>query len=156
LKFLFSLLCRGYIVAFTNVFTIYHNWIHPLYHSPLFLLPHSWNSFSIFHFSICIHVYTVFVPYSPSYTISPFPPPPTGTDSHPRTYSALLLSDFVKEKNSIYVGVRELHREFPCDIPMCICIITRNASSPLFFSFLLKSPPYSDFNRLKNSIFILV
>jgi hypothetical protein len=152
----FLLLFWGYIVAFTNVLAIYHNWIHPFYHFPLFLLPHSWNSVSRFYFSICIHAYTAFVPYSLSYTISPPPPSPTGTDSHPRTYSALLLSDFVKEKNSIYVCVRELHREFPCDIPMHICVITWIASSTLFFSFLPKSPLYSDFNRFKNSILILI
>jgi hypothetical protein len=50
-----KLLLYWYIVTFTKVFTIYHNWIHPLYHSPLFHLPHSWKSFNRFHFSIHIH-----------------------------------------------------------------------------------------------------
>jgi hypothetical protein len=36
--------------------------------------PHSWNSFNRCHFSIYIHMYTVFVPCSPSFTIS-LPPP---------------------------------------------------------------------------------
>jgi hypothetical protein len=65
----------GYTVAVTNVLTIYqmyHTWIHPLHHSYLSL--HPWNSFNRYHFSIYIHVYTVFVPYSPSYTLS-LPPP---------------------------------------------------------------------------------
>jgi hypothetical protein len=35
--------------------------------------PPSWNSFN--HFSIYIHVSSVFVPYSPSHTLSPPPPP---------------------------------------------------------------------------------
>jgi hypothetical protein len=35
--------------------------------------PHSWNSFNRPHFSIYIHVYIVFEPYSPSYTLSPSP-----------------------------------------------------------------------------------
>jgi hypothetical protein len=36
------LLCWGYIVAFTKVITIYqiyHTWIHPLHHFPLFSPP---------------------------------------------------------------------------------------------------------------------
>jgi hypothetical protein len=40
--FFFLLLCWGYMVAFTKVlrlYQIYHNWIHPLYHSLLVLLP---------------------------------------------------------------------------------------------------------------------
>jgi hypothetical protein len=55
---------------------------------------HSWNSFNRYHFSIYIHVHTVFVPYLPSYTFSLHPvcPPPY------RTYSAFLFSNFVKEK----------------------------------------------------------
>jgi hypothetical protein len=60
-------------------------------------------------------------------------PPPTGTNPSPhcRTCSALLFSDFVKEKKMIL-----LHREFPCDISMYICNITQICSSPLFFFFL--------------------
>jgi hypothetical protein len=38
-------------------------------------LPHSWNNFSRSYFSIYIHVYKVFVPYSPSHTFSPILPP---------------------------------------------------------------------------------
>jgi hypothetical protein len=38
-------------------------------------LLHSWNSFNRSHFSIYIHVHTVFAPYSPSYTLSPHPSP---------------------------------------------------------------------------------
>jgi hypothetical protein len=52
----------------------------PLHHSPLSPLLYSWNSFSRSHFSIYIHVYTVFVSYSPSYTLSPHCPLPTGTN----------------------------------------------------------------------------
>jgi hypothetical protein len=37
----------------------------------ILLSPHSWNSFNRYHFSIYIHVYTVFAVYSPSFTISP-------------------------------------------------------------------------------------
>jgi hypothetical protein len=63
----------GYIVAFTKVLTlyqIYHTSIHPLHHSPSFPSPHSWNSCNRHHFSNYIHVHTVFVPYSPSNTLS--------------------------------------------------------------------------------------
>jgi hypothetical protein len=38
-------------------------------------IPCSWNSFDISHFSIYIHVYTVFAPYSPLHALSKnFPP----------------------------------------------------------------------------------
>jgi hypothetical protein len=67
--------CVGweYVVAFTKVFIIYqiyHSSIHPFHHSPLSPLPHSWSSFNRSHFFIYIHVYTIFAPYSPFYTLS--------------------------------------------------------------------------------------
>jgi hypothetical protein len=68
LTLFFLLLCWRYILIFTKVLTIYqkyHIWIHPLHHSPLSSLPHSWNSFSRSHFSSSIRGYTVFIPYSP-------------------------------------------------------------------------------------------
>jgi hypothetical protein len=52
--------------------------------------PHSWNSFNRYHFSIYIHVYTVFAPYSPFHTLS-LPPP---SSRWYRTCSDLLFSDF--------------------------------------------------------------
>jgi hypothetical protein len=58
----------GYIVAFSEILTIYHiyhTWIHLLHHSPLSLSTHAWDSFNRFHFSMYIHMYTVFAPYSP-------------------------------------------------------------------------------------------
>jgi hypothetical protein len=60
---------------------ICHSWIHLLHHSPLSPLPHSCNSFIRSHFSIFIPVYTVFAPYSPSYTLSLYPLPCTRTNS---------------------------------------------------------------------------
>jgi hypothetical protein len=45
---------------------------------PFFFLPSSpipGNSFNSFHFSIFMHVYTVFAPYLPSFSISPPPLP---------------------------------------------------------------------------------
>jgi hypothetical protein len=66
-------------VTFTKVFAIYHSWIHPL-SSFSFSLP-SWNSFNRSHFSIFIHEYIIFPPYSPP---APFPyilPPHTGVNS---------------------------------------------------------------------------
>jgi hypothetical protein len=54
----------GYIVAFTQVVTmyqIYHTWIHLLNHSPSFPpLPHldSWSNFNRYRFCIDLHVYT--------------------------------------------------------------------------------------------------
>jgi hypothetical protein len=84
--FLFPLYCCArweYIVAFTKflpMYQIYHTWIHSLNHSPLCSSPESWNSFNRYNFCIYIHVYTVFAPYSPSYSFSLPPPPPTGTN----------------------------------------------------------------------------
>jgi hypothetical protein len=90
----------GYIMTFTKVITIYriyHSWIYPLYHSPLFSFPHSWNSFNRSHFPIYTHVYTVFVPYSPFFLSHIFPPL-TGTNSPERTCSAHLFSVLKKIK----------------------------------------------------------
>jgi hypothetical protein len=81
--FFLLLLCCGYIVAFTKalrIYQMYHIWIHPLHHSPLSLLPPFLDSFNKTHFSIYIHVYTIFVLYLPSYRLSPHSPHPTGTN----------------------------------------------------------------------------
>jgi hypothetical protein len=75
---LLSLLCWRYIVTFTKVLTIYHSW-WPLHHSLSSPLPHSWNSFKRSQFSIFIDEYIIFLPYSPSYTLPLYPPPPTCT-----------------------------------------------------------------------------
>jgi hypothetical protein len=76
--------------------------------------PHSWNSFNRSHSSIYIHVYTVFAPYSPSFTLSP-PPLPSHwyqTLLSGRTWSTLLFSDFVKEKNKIKFLLKITTQEF--------------------------------------------
>jgi hypothetical protein len=39
-----------------------------------FIYPHSWSSFNRSHFSIYMHVYLLFPPYSPSYTFSLYLP----------------------------------------------------------------------------------
>jgi hypothetical protein len=44
------------------------------------LSSHSLNSFNKWCFSIYMNVYTVFAPYSPSYTHSPPSPPPIATN----------------------------------------------------------------------------
>jgi hypothetical protein len=69
---------------------------------------HFWNSFNKYHFSIYIHVYTIFAPYSPSHALLPHPPhshwyqsPRKGMFSPP----VLWLCIRVKEegKNEIFV-----------------------------------------------------
>jgi hypothetical protein len=55
----FLLLYWGYTVTFTEVLSIHYSWIHPLHHSPLSLLPHSWNSFNRSHFSIYTWVHNI-------------------------------------------------------------------------------------------------
>jgi hypothetical protein len=91
-------LSRGYTVAFTKVLTIYeifHIWIHPLHHSPcLPSIPGIVSTGIIFPL---INICTQYLYYIHSPTPSAFPPP-TGIKSSGRTYSALLFSNFVKEK----------------------------------------------------------
>jgi hypothetical protein len=91
---------------------------------PLFSLilasPYAWNSFNRSHFSIYIHVYTVFAPYSPSYILSPHP-----LSSHwyqPPRQDLFCPPVLQFKKNDIFVCLRQLYREFLCDISMYICI----------------------------------
>jgi hypothetical protein len=60
----------------------FHSYVHTMFgsflpRSPLHLtyLSHHWNSFNRSHFCKYIHVYTVFAPHSPSYTLSSHSPP---------------------------------------------------------------------------------
>jgi hypothetical protein len=105
------LLHWGYIVTFTKVLTIYHSWIYPLYHSPLSPLSHFWNSFNRSHFFIFINEYIISPPYSPSYTLSLYLLPPTGTNAQTRP---------VLPSCSLYLKTRHfcLFREFHCGISM--------------------------------------
>jgi hypothetical protein len=69
-------------------------------HSTIFLhlpSPHSWHSFNRYHFSMYIHVNTVFARYSHSHNLS-LPPPLPLYQPPGRTCSAFLFSEFVKEK----------------------------------------------------------
>jgi hypothetical protein len=71
--FLLLLLCWvgvhcGIYKSYYNVSNL--NW-HPVPFSFISFSPHSWNSFNRYHFSICIHVYTIFPLYSSSHTLSP-------------------------------------------------------------------------------------
>jgi hypothetical protein len=100
-KFLFFIV-QGCIVAFTKVLKIYHSWIHSLHHSPLSLLPYSWKSFNRFHFSIFIHEYLIFPPYSASNTFSLYPPPPTDTNSRQDLFCLPVL---VLKKKILFVKI---------------------------------------------------
>jgi hypothetical protein len=62
-------------VTFTKVLTTYQSRIHLLHHSPLSSFLHSWDSFNRPHFSIFIHEYIIFLPHSPSHTLSFCPSP---------------------------------------------------------------------------------
>jgi hypothetical protein len=57
-------------------------------------LPPFPKSFNRSYFSLYIHVYMVFVPYSPSYTLSPHTPPSHWYQSPERTCFALLKLEF--------------------------------------------------------------
>jgi hypothetical protein len=88
------LLYWGYIVTFTKVLTIYHSWIRTLHYSPLSPAPHSWYSFNRSRFSVFIHE-NIFLPYSPSYTLSLYTVP-AGTNPPERTCFTFLFSVFEK------------------------------------------------------------
>jgi hypothetical protein len=113
--------CAGgtlwHLQKFYNISNISYLNSPPLSFSFIILYLHSWNSFNRSHFSIFIHVYTVFALCSPSYTLSLHHPPlHTATNPPDRTNFAFLFSVFIKEKNDIFVCLRKLHRKFPCDI----------------------------------------
>jgi hypothetical protein len=63
-----------------------------------------------------------------------FPPPTSTNPPTPRGQNlfhtlALQFCTWKKEKKDIFACLKYLHREFPCDTSMHICI----GSSPLFF-----------------------
>jgi hypothetical protein len=101
-------------VAFIKLLTIYQIYLNSLPPSFSLIPPISGIVSTVL---IYTHVHTVFAPYSPSYTLSPHPPPfyQYQPPTH-RTCSALLFSKFVKEKNDTFVCLRQLYREFPFDI----------------------------------------
>jgi hypothetical protein len=89
----------GYIVPFTKVLVIYHNWIHPSIILPYLLSPflEQFQQVSFFHFHTWAHnIPTTFT----SYTLSLYPPPPTGTSFPDRTWFTFLFSIF---KEDIFV-----------------------------------------------------
>jgi hypothetical protein len=75
--------------------------------------PHSWNCFNRYHFSIYIPVYTVFIPYSPSHTLSPPPPhfhwyqPPLPPQARPVLwfYLVIFLLELRTETNHYFFSV---------------------------------------------------
>jgi hypothetical protein len=95
-KLFILLLCWGYIVAFTKIFTIYHTWIHPLHNSPLSPPPLILGivlTGLIFPFTfMCtqhLHLIHPPIPFPTSSALPLVPIPQTGP---------VLLSGFVKEK----------------------------------------------------------
>jgi hypothetical protein len=86
------------MVASTKILKIYHSLIDPIHHSLLSPAPSFPGIVLTHHFPIHIHVYTLFALCSHSQTLSPPPPIPLVPTSPDRTCSALLFSDFVKEK----------------------------------------------------------
>jgi hypothetical protein len=78
------LVCRGYIVTFTYVLTMYLNKIHPLTPFPPFI--EQFQQILLFYFHTW---YKVHQPCLPFFTLSVYLPPPTGTHALIR---AVLLS----------------------------------------------------------------
>jgi hypothetical protein len=119
--FIFLLLYWGYIVAFTKVLTMYHSWIHSFHHSPLSPLPSflTQNKINRSYFSIYIHVYTVFAPYSPSHTPSPHPLPSHWYQSLRQDLLCPPVLQFYKRKKMAFMFVEDRYTgsflvTFPC------------------------------------------
>jgi hypothetical protein len=97
--------------------------------------------------SIFIHEY-IFPLHSSSYTLTLYPPPSQWYQPPGRTCFTFLFFAFEKQNKTkrafLFVCLRELYREFPCDMSMYICIVTQIGSCPLFFSFLHQLPSYGD------------
>jgi hypothetical protein len=143
-------LYRGNTVVFSKVLTIYHSWIHPLHHSPLSPSPHSSNRFNRPHCSIFTHEYTIFPSYSPSYTLSLYPPTPyTGTNP-PEGHVLPSYSLVFENKRHFY-----LFKIYTGCFIVTFPYYYLNWFNPSIF-LLSTSPSYGDLNRFKNSIFILV
>jgi hypothetical protein len=137
------------------MYQIYHTWIHPLQHSPLSSL-HSFLAMRpptglIFHLHTCVHsicpIFTLMRLFPTSSSL-PLVPNPVGI------CSALVFSDFVKEKWMTFLLVWDSYREFPSGTSIYTCIIAQSGSSPSLFFFLPYSPSFGGFNRFKSSIFI--
>jgi hypothetical protein len=79
--------------------------MYHFHYSPSFLLnPEIVSIGLIFPFT---YMCTQYLHYIHPHTLSPyFLPTPTGTNPSDRTCSALLFSNFVKEKNDIFVYLR--------------------------------------------------
>jgi hypothetical protein len=109
-------------ILFKTWFNIYNiSYLNsPLHHSYLCPFPHSWNSFNRSHFSIYTHVYTVFAPRSPSYTLSP-PSTPSHWYQSPRQdlFCPPVLC-FVKEKN--FFGLFRIATQGVSLWHLCMCM----------------------------------
>jgi hypothetical protein len=86
-------------------------------------------------------------PFSCIHPSIPFPyilTPPTGKNSQAGPILPSYFPFLEKKKESNFVCLRYLYREFHCDIFMYISIVTWIDSSLLYFSFLPSSPYYGD------------
>jgi hypothetical protein len=80
-----------------TIYIIYHSWIHPSIILPYPPFPRSWNSFNSSHFSMYIHVYKIFPPYSHSNTLSLYLPSSHWYQSPDRTCFAFLFHFFLND-----------------------------------------------------------
>jgi hypothetical protein len=115
-------------------FTLSTILLYPLYPSSR----NSFNSFNSFHLHSYRHSICTILTLLQSFPMSP-PPTPLIMTSPGRTYSALLFSNFIKErKKKCHFCLFKIAKQgISCDTSMYICIIAQFGSFPLFFFLLL-------------------
>jgi hypothetical protein len=152
ISFFFFYCCVGwgYIVAFTKVLKthqIYCMWMHPPPSVSLIIpSPHFWISLKIwYHFSIYIHVNSIFAPYLPS-TVSPSPYPsycinaPTPSKTGHVLPSCSLILNKKKRRKWHFWLFKIATQEIACGTSMFICTIAKFGVHLLYFSSFYLSP----------------
>jgi hypothetical protein len=75
---------------------------------------HSRNSFNRSHFSTCMHMYTVFTPYSPPSWFPPFLPAPTGTNPSKQDLFHPPVLWLYKRKKVMFLFIGSFLMTFSC------------------------------------------
>jgi hypothetical protein len=143
-------------VTFIKVLTVYHSWTHSFQHSPLLPPPPIPGIVSTGLIFLFTYMYTYFHHIHPLKSLSLYTLSPIGIYPLDRTHFAFLFSVLVKKKKMTFC-LFKIALQGAWLWHFCVYMFY----SPNWFIssiFLLStlSPSYGDFNRFKNSIFILL